>query len=230
MNDTMEDNKDVDALYDELKSTLDKASEEEESSGASAQEPAPVDPTSVVDEGGELSEDEISKLTPRAQKRIRELADKVKELAETPPATVAEETPIEPAPETPDFKNVQDFLAAVEDEPSRKLLETFYGVIKGEISSTLSPIEQKNNETLFETQFAQFEKIEGLADHKSDLRKTFLRDPSQDLKRLVGEIVVDMWIRRIWIKTSSTTCLKSLRCPKPPYSLSQTHYVRRQLQ
>lgn len=193
----MEDNKDVD-LYETLKNELAK-SEEEESSGASAQEP--TEETAVVDpnlnEDAELSEEEISKLSPRAQKRIRELADKVKELAEAP---AVEETPVvdpDLAPIQKSFKNVDEFLAAVEDEPSRQLLKTFYEVVKGEINTTLSPIEQKNNEARFESEFSTYESIEGLADHKNDLKKTFMRDPSKSIKALVGEVVTDLQLHRI---------------------------------
>lgn len=195
MNDTMEDNKDVD-LYEELKRELDK-SKEEEPSVASDQEPQIEQPT-VVDESGELSEEEISKLSPRAQKRIRDLAGQVKEMAERPAVIeTPEATPEVPEPESPNFTNVQDFLAAVEDAPSRKLLETFYSVIKGEISTTLTPIEQKNNETLFDTKFAQYEGIDGVADHKDDLKKTFLRDPKQDIEKLVGKVVLDLQVSKV---------------------------------
>ena len=200
----MDDNKDVGSedLYEELRKTLEKEQEpeEEESSVASDQKPegdgdAPKD--EVTDENEELSEEEISKLSPRAQKRIRDLAGQVKELAEKP-AVETTETPPETKPEdSQSFKNVKEFLDAVEDEPSRKLLEKFYGVIKGEMSSTLAPIEQKNNETRFETEFNKYEKIEGLADHKNDLKKTFLRNPSQSLKALIGEVVTDLQLSKV---------------------------------
>lgn len=193
----MEDNKDVEDLYEELKSELNKDSEEEESSGASAQKPEDVAVEEDPNAPAELSEEEISALSPRAQKRIRELAEKVKEFAEAP---AVEETPT-PTPEditTPhDFKNVQEFLAAVEDEPSRKLLETFYTVIKGETSSILAPIEQKNNETRFDNEFSKYEVIDGLSDYKNDLKKTFLRDPSKDPKALIAEVVTDLQLNRI---------------------------------
>jgi len=200
----MEDNKDVGSedLYEELRKTLEKEKEPEaeEASVASDQKPegdgdAPKD--EVTDENADLREEEISKLTPRAQKRIRALADEVKKLAEKP-AEKSPETPPEEKPEAAQsFKNVKEFLDAVEDEPSRKLLEKFYRVIKGEMSSTLAPIEQKNNETRFETEFSKYEKIEGLADHKNDLRKTFLRNPSQSLKALIGEVVTDLQLNKV---------------------------------
>lgn len=197
----MEDNKDVD-LYAELKKTLESVdeSEELETSVASDQKPKVEDkPNEIVeDENAELTEEDISKLSPRAQKRIREQAEEIKRLAEKPAEKSPEEIAKEDEKPTPqDFKNVQEFLNAVEDEPSRKLLEKFYGVIKGEISSTLSPIEKANNEAKFNEEFSKYEKIEGLADYKNDLKKTFLRNPNQSLKALVGEIVTDLSLNKI---------------------------------
>ena len=193
----MEDNKDVDGLYEELAKTLAKESEGEKPQVASDQNSNDNPSPAVDDENAEMSEDEISKLSPRAQKRIRELADKVKELAE--PKEEPKEEPEEPQePETKQsFNNVKDFLQAVEDEPSRILLEKFYGVIKGEMSSTLAPIEQKNNEARFEQEFAKYSTIEGLDGYKNDLRKTFLRNPNQSIKTLVGEVVTDLQLNKI---------------------------------
>lgn len=197
------ENKDVD-LYDELAKTLESA-EDEDTSGASA-EKKPEEKKEVVtpekddDQGAELSEEEISKLSPRAQKRIREQAAEITRLASlTPPEEKKEEAPADDKkkPDSQDFKSVQDFLAAVEDEPSRNLLEKFYSVIKGEISTTLSPIEQKNNEARFESEFAQYAEIDGLADHKDDLRKTFMRNPNQSVKALVGEVVTDLQMNKV---------------------------------
>jgi len=188
-----------DDLYAELKKTLESdESEEEETSGASAQEPTEEDTTSetqdVVDENEEMSEEEISKLSPRAQKRIRDLAEQVKTLAEK------EETP-KPQEEKKDvphnFKDVQEFLSAVQDGPSRQLLEKFYGVIKAENSAILAPLEQKNNETKFETEFSQYEKIEGMKDYKESLKKTFLRNPKQSIKALVGETLADLYSSKV---------------------------------
>jgi len=193
----MEENKDVD-LYAELDKVLNE-SEAEETSVASDQEPTTETETvetPTSQETDELSEEEISQLSPRAQKRIRDLASKVKELAEKPAEISPEETP---EPETPEhnFKSVQDFLQAVQDEPSRKLLENFYKTIKGEMKETLSPIEKANNEARFEEEFKKFDKIEGLADHKNDIKKTFLRNPSQSVKALVGEVVTDLQMSKV---------------------------------
>jgi hypothetical protein len=194
----MEENKDVDALYEDLRKELANAAAEEEPAVPSDQKPTeePTPENTNAEESEELSEDDISKLGPKAQKRIREQAAEIKRLAEeatkVPDAPAPEDTP---APQ--DFKNVNEFLNAVEDEPSRKLLEKFYGVIKGEMSSTLAPIEQKNNETRFETEFSQYATIEGLADYKNDLRKSFLRNPSMSIKSLVGEIVTDLHLHKI---------------------------------
>ena len=89
------------------------------------QEKKDVDLPKEDDKGetADLSEDEISKLSPRAQKRIREQAEQIRILSEKS-ADKTPDTPTEKKEEaTPqDFKSVQEFLAAVEDEPSRKLL------------------------------------------------------------------------------------------------------------
>ena len=198
-----EENKDVD-LYAELKATLSSVDEPEvEATPEASLEKAPAtDPAKEEVKGEtELSEEEISKLTPRAQKRIRDLADKVKELAEKPAVEPEkEETPEpqeEPKPDAQNFKNVQEFLSAVEDEPSRKLLEKFYGVIKSETSQILAPVERQNNEAKFEKEFSKYEKIEGLSDYHDDLKKTFLRNPNQSFKALIGETVADLQLNKV---------------------------------
>ena len=58
-------------------------------------------------------------------------------------------------------------------------------------------IEAKNNEARFETEFSRYEKIEGLADYKNDLKKTFLRNPNQSFKALVGEVIADLSINKV---------------------------------
>lgn len=200
----MEDKNKGEDLYAELKKTLESVDESEavDTSVATDQKPqekqdAPKEDIKE-DEKADLTEEEISKLHPKAQKRIKELAEKVKELsAEKPPEKPADESPEEKDKDSQKFNTVQDFLNAVEDEPSRNLLEKFYGVIKGEISTTLSPIEKANNEAKFNEEFAKYEKIDGLADYKNDLKKTFMRNPNQSLKALVGEIVTDISLNKI---------------------------------
>lgn len=191
----MSNENDVD-LYDELRKTLESSDETEveESSEASDQEPTPEDKAEeiVEDESEELSDDDISKLSPRAQKRIREQAAEIKRLSEL--SNVDKE---DNKTDSHQFSNVKDFLEAVQDEDSRKLLETFYGVIKGEMSSTLAPLEQKNNEIKFESEFKKYEGIEGLSDYKNDIKKTFLRNPKQSLKALVGEVVTDLHMNKV---------------------------------
>jgi len=181
-----------------LKETLEKESEKEETPVASDQKPQPA-PEEAADENAELSEEDISKLSPRAQKRIREQAAEIKRLAEETKESEKEPEPETPSTEVPDsqsFKNVKEFLSAVEDEPSRKLLEKFYGVIKGEISTTLAPIEQENKKAQFDQEFSKYEGINGLADYKADLRKTFLRT-GKSVKELVGEVVTDLQLSRV---------------------------------
>jgi len=194
------ENKDVeslesDALYEELNKTL-KDSEAEEASVASDQKPKEDDNSKKeVNENAELSEDDIAKLTPRAQKRIREQAEEIKRLSEA--AKVEEPKAPDTTAELPKFKTMQEFLDAVEDKPSRTLLEKFAETLRGETSQILAPIEQKNNETKFETEFNKYEKIEGLVDYKNDLRKTFLRNPNQSLKALIGEVVTDLQLNKV---------------------------------
>ena len=208
----MDDKNKGEDLYAELKRTLAdvKESGEEEAPVATDLKPTtedkPVEKEVIVDESGELTEEEISKLHPKAQKRIKELADKVKELADKPADKTPETTPKEDEPDTQEFKNVNDFLKAVEDEPSRNLLEKFYKVMKNETSDILSPLEKANNEAKFEQEFSKYEKIEGLADYKNDLRKTFLRNPNQSFKALVGEIVTDLTLNKVKpIETTPST-------------------------
>ena len=148
-------------------------------------------------------EEEPAVETPPTEKPVEEKP--VEKPAEEPvePAEKAEVK--EPTPDSPkadekpsqQFKNVKEFLDAVQDEPSRNLLNHFYKLMKAETSAILSPIEQKNNEAKFETEFSKYEKIEGLADYKSDLRKTFLRNPEQDIKKLVGEVVTDLQLNKV---------------------------------
>ena len=194
----MEKEKDVD-LYAELKKTLE--SEEVETPEASLEKPKEEVITPKEDDNeAELSEEEISKLSPRAQKRIRGLAEEVKKLAESkaePEKETPKETPKEETKPTHEFKNVQEFLSAVQDKPSRELLEKFYGVIKSETSTILAPIEQKNNEAKFDLEFGKYKGIEGLSDYENDLKKTFLRNPNQSLKALISETALDLQMNKV---------------------------------
>jgi len=191
----MIENNDVD-LYKSLQDELNKPAVEET---VVAGDPKPTIEKPIEKENKdepELSEEEISKLSPRAQERIRDLAEQVKKLS-TKEIEKEEEKEISTDDKPHDFKDVKEFLDAVQDKDSRKLLETFYGVIKKETSSTLAPIEAKNNETKFETTFSQYEKIEGMTDYKEELKKTFLRDPNQDLSSLIAKTVTDLTLNKI---------------------------------
>ena len=190
----MEDKTKSEDLYAELEKVLKNESAEEKTVAADDQKSTTEKTVeNTNDEQGDISEEEISKLHPKAQKRIKELADKVKELAEKPA-----EKPVEtPKPEPQDFQNVREFLDAVEDEPSRKLLEKFYGVIRKETSTILAPIEKQNAEAKFSDEFKKYEAVEGLADYKSDLLKTFLRDPNQSIKALISETAMDIQLNKV---------------------------------
>lgn len=191
----MTENNDVD-LYEDLKKELDKSEEIDTLVAGDQEVKKEVEPEINKDEP-ELSEKEISELSPRAQKRIRDLAEKVKDLASKEIEDKKDVKEISSDEKPHDFKDVKEFLDAVQDEDSRKLLETFYGVIKKETSSTLAPIEAKNNEVKFETEFNKYEKIEGFADYKDELKKTFLRNPTQDIDSLFAKVVTDLTLNRI---------------------------------
>jgi hypothetical protein len=191
-----EDNNDVD-LYKELQDELSK-SEVEETSGVSAEKPTTEKTVEAeIKDEPELSDDDISKLSPRAQKRIRDLAEQVKVLSEKEISDEPEEKEIIPIDEPHDFKDVQEFLSAVQDEDSRKLLETFAKVLKRENSSVLAPFEAKNNEVKFDTEFSKYEKIEGFSDYKDELKKTYLRNPNQDIDSLFAKTVTNLTLNRI---------------------------------
>ena len=195
----MAEEKDVD-LYAELRKTLEAPEESkvEETPGASPEKPKEEVVAPKEDENAELSEEDVSKLSPRAQKRIREQAAEIKRLAEKPAEKSPEEIPKkEDKPDPQNFKNVKEFLSAVEDEPSRNLLEKFYQVIKSETSTVLAPIEKQNNEAKFNEEFGKYEKIEGIVDYKDDLRKTFMRNPNQSIKALIGETLTDLQLNKI---------------------------------
>lgn len=194
----MTENNDVD-LYKELQDELAKSGVEE-TPVASDQKPKEEDklPEDKTKDEPELSEEEISKLSPRAQKRIRDLAEKVKDLSSKEIEEKSkEEKEIIPEDKPLEFKNVDEFLNAVQDKDSRKLLEEFAKAMKKETSSTLAPIEAKNNDTKFDTEFSRYEKIEGFADYKDDLKKTFLRNPTQDIEALFAKRVLDLTLNRI---------------------------------
>ena len=191
----MTENNDVD-LYEDLKKELDKSGVEDTPLAGEQKPKEEVIPPKVDDKDEpEISEEEISKLSPRAQKRIRDLAEQVKELSTKEIEKVEEKEIIPDKPH--EFKDVNEFLDAVQDKDSRKLLETFAKVLRKETSSTLAPIEAKNNETKFETTFSQYEKIDGMTDYKEELKKTFLRDPSQDLGSLIAKTVTDLTLNKI---------------------------------
>lgn len=141
--------------------------------------------------------DEPEETVEEPKEELKELPDEPKVEPKEEPAAPAVETPEAPKELAKGFKNVKEFLAAVQDEPSRNLLDQFYGLMKAETSEVLAPLEQKNNEAKFESEFSKFEKIEGLGDYKNDLRKTFLRNPGQSVKALIGEVVTDLQLSKL---------------------------------
>lgn len=127
---------------------------------------------------------EANQASARAQERIRELAEEVKTLKESRNATA-----------TSDFDS---FINSIEDEPSRNLLKAFGGVMESKIRKEYEPLLSTYQTSKFEENFSQFEKsFPDLVAHKDDIRKTFERNPSQSLKALVGEKLVDIQSSRI---------------------------------
>lgn len=210
-------NKDVEALYAELETTLQNDdSEAEVTPGASAEndhdeqeveEEAPAEEevreekqadTGAADDGEELKEEEIAKLPKRAQDRIRKLAADLKAIKDKETGD-GDEPEDKPATEEKDaeFNTVEDFLAAVQDDASRKLLETFAKVLDKKTGTALAPLIEANAGKVFDEKFKDFERIPGMSDFRDDLRKTFVRNPNQSLKALVGEKLVDLQSGRI---------------------------------
>lgn len=199
-----EENNDVEALYAQLdKELADKDSGEEETPGAGDQEPTDKvikSESQIDDENAEMTEEELSKESPRAQKRIKDLLEKNKALTDSKKRE--EETPIIPTEEKPDpakpvFKTVQDYLDAVEDEDTRNLLEGLSQVMMKELSSTVEPLQAQKNTIEFEKQFKEFEGLEDIVDFKDDLMMTYQRDPSKSVKALVGETLVDLQTKKV---------------------------------
>lgn len=210
------ENKDVEDLYKELDEALNDDSGED-TPGASAEDDkgedgAPAADKKVEDtpadgaeddqgsdEFGGMTEKEFDSLTPRAQKRIRDLAARLKDgkPAEDKPADDKPADDKKPEDVPAEFNTIEDFLAAVKDEPSRKLLEMFAKVIDKSQSSKIAPLLEKSASELFDAKFTAFEKIDGMAAHKEDLRKTFMRTPTTDLESLVGSRLLAIQMGKI---------------------------------
>lgn len=156
----------------ELEALFANNSEETEPSVASDEKSETNDTQVVVDEP------KAEVITPRAEERIRNLVKETK------------------------FNKVDEFINAIEDEPSRNLLKQFAGVLQEEYSATIdkrfNPIVSDYNSTKFDKEFEQYiGKAPSLASHKADLKQSFLRDPNQSIKALVGEVIADTILNKI---------------------------------
>ena len=168
--------KDVD-LEQLLKDTL--KSEETESSVASDEktvdEPEVTKTEEVIDE----SKEEPSL---RAQDRIRKLVDENKNLK-------GEDLP---------YNSVDEFLAAIEDAPSRQLLETYNKLQQRETMSKLDPVLKDSQSKKFDEEVeALVEKLPELKAHLSDMKKTYMRNPSQSIRALASETVLDIVLSKV---------------------------------
>lgn len=120
----------------------------------------------------------------RANERIRELIDENKSLKES--FNLSNST------------DLDKFTASIEDEPSRNLLKTYGNLLRDEIRKEYNPVVEDYNVTRFEKEFAMYgEKVPELAAHKEELRKTYLRNPAQSLKALVGDTLLDIQTSKV---------------------------------
>jgi hypothetical protein len=151
-----------------------ESSEEVDTSGASDQESAKE----------EVVIDNIS--SERANERIQELLEENKRLKESPKK--AELDPYE----TPKFKNLDEFVNAIEDEPSRKLLKTYGEILTNQLRSEVAPVLSEHNDAKFKREFdSMVSRVPALSAYEDSLKKSFNRNPNQSIKALVGEVIVD---------------------------------------
>lgn len=142
--------------------------------GASAEKEGSGKETEVTPQAEDISQ--------RAQERIRDLVDENNRLKEK------KEIPMD----------IESFLGAVQDEPSRNLLRQFYQVVEQDVQKKFSPVMSEYHGSKFEKEFTSYEqKFPELAQHKADIKKTFDRNPSQSLRALVGERILEVQSAKI---------------------------------
>ena len=113
----------------------------------------------------------------RENDRIRELVEENRRLKES-------------QSKEPDLDG---FLSQINDESTRTLLKEYGKVMRSEIEKQYSPVLSTFKEDKFEKEFAQYaNKIPNLSLHKEELKKEFNRNPSSDLKGLIGSRVMDI--------------------------------------
>lgn len=121
----------------------------------------------------------------RAQDRIRELVEENARLKE---AGIPKD----------EFSDVETFINAIEDEPSRKLLQQYSVLLEKKLSSQFSPVLSEYHQSKFDKEFDTFAlKAPSLNAYKEELKKSFNRNPNQSLKALIGEVVVENLLTRV---------------------------------
>lgn len=174
---------DLEALLAEPQEAVDPA-------GASAEKVTEDSPS----DGGTPPNDAISL---RAQERIRELVEENKKLKD--------------ANDTRSNSDVDAFLNSIEDEPSRNLLKQYSALMEQKLQKSINPVVVDYQTARFEKEFSQFAAVSpDLAEHKEDIRKDFLRNPSQSLKGMVGERLMDIQSSKIKpLETATPTVNRS---------------------
>jgi hypothetical protein len=132
----------------------------------------------------------------RAQERIRELVEENNRLKSAQTHN----------------SELDSFVASIEDAPSRELLKQYGSLLEKNIYGKFEPVLNEYHTARFEKDFNQYlEKIPDLAAHKTELMKTYMRDPSQSIKSLVGDTLLD--IQTTKIKPIETATSQPSRTP-----------------
>ena len=128
--------------------------------------------------------EEASQASVRENERVRKLAEentKLKEQLATQNAT-----------------DIDKFVNSIADEPSRNLLKTYGDLLRADINKRINPHVDKYQESRFEDEFKQFgDKIPELAQHKEEIKKQYMRNPSLAIKSLVGDTLLDIQTSKI---------------------------------
>ena len=168
----------------------DDTTEEVETSGASDQDTTADQDTANTSKNPKDAEEEYS---PRAKDRIKELLDENKRLKENPPAK-ADKTP----ENKNQFNSLDEFVNAIEDEPSKQLLKTYGDMMRKEFGKDFSPVLAEINESKFNKEFAEYaSRVPSLKKMEDDLKKNFLRNPNQSIKSLIGEAIAESITSRV---------------------------------
>lgn len=139
----------------------------------------------------DLKADEIAQASARANERIRELVEQNK-------ATEEQLTKLKESFNTKNSTELDTFINSIEDEPSRNLLKTFGNLMRQDVRKEYNPVLEEYNSSRFEKEFAEYgAKVPELAAHKEEIKKNYLRNPSQPLKALVSETLLDITASKI---------------------------------